>query len=197
MPYERYKSLRLAEYDYSSPGAYFVTICAKNKVPLFGNIQTEKMYFNAAGEFAANEILDIPNHYDCVGIGENIVMPNHVHMVVYIYESTVANQADAKKPIRLQDIIGSYKSGVTRKAKLLQGFENFAWQRYYFDHITRNDHALANISDYIKMNPAKWSEDLENLEYMKSLETKEREKKLKMLYKELCIRNNKTVSGKP
>ncbi len=196
MPYKKYKTLRLKEYDYSKPGAYFVTTCAKDRASLFGNIQNGLVLLSAAGEIAAKDIIEIPNHYNCIDVGEYIIMPNHIHMVIYIYDSTDIKQPEVKS-IRLQDIIGSYKAGVTRKTRLLHGFESFGWQRYYFDHIIRNDRALENISDYIRLNPARWMDDLENLHYMKSLKVKERESRLKILYKELCFRNVNTASGKP
>jgi REP element-mobilizing transposase RayT len=186
MPYKKYKSLRLKEYDYSQPGAYFVTICVKNRKSLFGIINDEKMILNKAGEISKTEITDIQSHYENIEMGENIVMPNHIHMVVYIYDLTgVGQAATPTKSIRLQDIVGSYKSGVTRKVRLINGFEKFGWQRYYFDHIVRSERGLENISDYIRLNPARWAEDIENELYLKDLNESKRKKEAEKFYKNL------------
>ncbi len=207
MPFKKYKSLRLKEYDYSLPGAYFVTICVKNRKSLFGNIQDEEMILNEAGKVAMTDIADIPSHYDNIEMGENIVMPNHIHMVVYKYDSIggtaknkicsgqacppenigVGQAATPTKSIRLQDIVGSYKSGVTRKIRLMNGFEKFGWQRYYFDHIVRSERGLENISDYIRLNPARWAQDIENKLYLKDFKESKRRKKAEEFYKKLII----------
>lgn len=138
------------------------------------------MKLNGAGIIAFDDIGDIPNHYEDINVGEFIVMPSHVHLVVYIYEMNSGRQAS-----RLQDIVGSYKSGVSRKVRRLKEFENFRWQRYYFDHIVRGDNGLSNISDYIRINPLRWNEDIENLSFMESLTETERTKKAEKFYIDL------------
>lgn len=171
------------------------------------------MILNKAGKIAMTDIADIPSHYENIEMGENIVMPNHIHMVIYIYDSIggrhamprigenkicsgqanlpenigVGQAATPTKSTRLQDIVGSYKSGVTRKIRLVNGFEKFGWQRYYFDHIVRSERGLENISDYIRLNPAKWAEDIENELYLKDLKEAERIKKAEKFYKKLII----------
>ncbi len=40
------QSIRLYGYDYSRKGAYFITICAKNRQCLFGKIADDKMVLN-------------------------------------------------------------------------------------------------------------------------------------------------------
>ncbi|MBE2218828.1 MAG: transposase [Ignavibacteria bacterium] len=201
MPFKKYKSLRLKEYNYSQPGVYFVTICTKDRKCLFGEISGDEMILNEAGIIAQNEIVNIPGHYHNIEIGENIVMPNHIHMVAYIYdlmgveqtvtpavsESGVGQAATPTKNIRLQDVIGSYKSGVTREIRKINGYENFKWQRYFHDHVVRTDRALENISDYIRLNPMKWAEDIENELYITGITDKTRTNKAKTFYRNLTI----------
>ena len=186
MPFKKYKSLRLKEYDYSQPGAYFVTICVKDRKCLFGEISGEEMILNEAGIIAQNEIVNIPTHYGNIEIGESIVMPNHIHMIIYIYNLSGVRQAmTPTKSIRLQDVVGSYKSGVTREIRKKDEFKNFNWQRYFHDHIVRNDRALENISDYIRLNPLKWAEDIENDLYIFGITEKIRRNKAEEFYKTL------------
>lgn len=186
MPLKKYKSLRLKDYDYTLPGAYFITICVKDRKCLFGNVSGGVMILNAAGKIVQNEMINIATHYQNIEVGENIVMPNHVHMVVYIYELTGVRQVvTPTKRIRLQDVVGSYKSGASREIRKIKGCENFRWQRYYHDHIIRNDKALVNISQYIRLNPVNWAEDIENELYVMGITQKERTDKAKKFYKNL------------
>ncbi len=135
------------------------------------------MNLNSAGMIAFNDIRAIPRHYEDVETGEFVVMSNHVHVVIYIHETSSGRQAS-----RLQDIVGSYKSGVSRKVRLLEGHEDFRWQRYYFDHVVWNERGLSNISDYIRTNPLRWDEDIENLSCAESLTETERTKKAEEFY---------------
>lgn len=220
MPFKKYKSLRLEEYDYSQPGAYFVTMCVKDRKCLFGEISGDEMILNEAGKIAQNEIVNIPGHYENVEIGEYVVMPNHVHLVIYKYDLSGVRQAmtptgsekgvgpngvnkairptgsddicvgqatTPTKNIRLQDVVGSYKSGVSREIRKINKYEDFKWQRYFHDHIVRTDRALENISDYIRMNPAKWAEDIENELYFSGITEKMRTNKAKKFYNNLTI----------
>ncbi len=152
------------------------------------------MILNDASKIAMNEIKEIPEHYENIDIGENVVMPNHVHIVIYIHDQSGVRQAMTPtaqggvynmQPCRLQDIVGSYKSGVTRKVRKIKRLENFNWQRYYFDHIVRSERGLENISDYIRMNPAKWCEDIENELYFSGLNSSQRDKRAGNIYKKL------------
>ena len=80
------KQLRLPDFDYSMPGAYFVTICTQNKQCLFGAIKNGKMKLNPNGEIVQSSWIDLPNHY--AGINNDVfaVMPNHVHGIIIIHD---------------------------------------------------------------------------------------------------------------
>jgi len=214
MPFRKYKTLRLKDYDYSQPGAYFVTMCVKDRKCLFGEIFGDEMILNEAGIIAQNEIVNIPGHYENVELGEYVVMPNHVHLVVYIYDLSGVRQAvtptvfeagvrqavtptvfkaggrQAKTPaknIRLQDVVGFYKSGVSREVRKIHGYKDYKWQRYFHDQIVRTDKALENISDYISMNPSKWAEDIENELFISVITEETRTNTAKEFYKNLTI----------
>ena len=87
--YKQYrKPLRLLDYDYSSGGYYFITICTKNKTPFFGKIETENMMLNNYGEIAEKYWIQIPEYYQNVILDEYVIMPNHIHgIVIILYES--------------------------------------------------------------------------------------------------------------
>jgi putative transposase len=81
----RHKSIRLKEYDYSQPGAYFVTVCTHNRASLFGKIIDGEMVLNDMGKIVGKCILDIPVHFSDVEIDKFVIMPNHVHLIIIIY----------------------------------------------------------------------------------------------------------------
>jgi putative transposase len=78
------RSIRLQGFDYSQPGAYFITMCAHNRECLFGDIIHEKMILNDAGIMTQTIWGEMPFHYKGIEIDEFVIMPNHVHGIVVI-----------------------------------------------------------------------------------------------------------------
>jgi putative transposase len=81
------QSIRLENYDYSSNGAYFVTICTAQRLHLFGEIIDATMHLNDFGQIAQNCWLELPNHFPQVVLDKFVVMPNHVHGIILIQQS--------------------------------------------------------------------------------------------------------------
>jgi putative transposase len=80
------QSNRLQGYDYSSSGAYFVTIVSCQRLMLFDEATTGEMHFNRIGRIIEDCWLKIPKHFQSVTLDEYVVMPNHFHSVVNIVE---------------------------------------------------------------------------------------------------------------
>lgn len=80
----RIESIRLPSWDYGSNGRYFITICTKNRINFFGFIKNGIMNLNEIGKIADGYWLEIPNHFNCVSLGNHIVMPNHIHGIIII-----------------------------------------------------------------------------------------------------------------
>ncbi len=78
------RSIRLREYDYSSVGAYFVTICAQGRECLFGNVADGEMRLNDAGRMVGEWLFKLPDKFPGVVLDEYIVMPNHFHGIICI-----------------------------------------------------------------------------------------------------------------
>ncbi len=130
-------SLRYKGYDYTASGAYFVTICTFQGRCSFGQIAEHKMICNPLGQTAERCWVEIPAHYPQVALDEMVVMPNHVHGIVWITDegsSDGARRATVYRgptgghdPVQrkfdesiagsLSTIIGTYKAAVTRQAK--------------------------------------------------------------------------------
>ncbi len=84
------RSIRLKEYDYSSAGAYFVTICAHGRECLFGQIVNDKMQLNNAGEMLENVWLELPGRFPNMALDSFVVMPNHFHGIVIVTDAVGA-----------------------------------------------------------------------------------------------------------
>ncbi|MPW27286.1 hypothetical protein GC105_16085 [Alkalibaculum sp. M08DMB] len=82
------KNIRLQNYDYSQNGAYFITLCTKDKQHLLGRIkETHKnpqIILNNIGKLVAEEINDLSNIYDTVSVDNFVIMPNHIHIIIII-----------------------------------------------------------------------------------------------------------------
>jgi len=89
----RIESTRLEEYDYSSPGEYFVTICARGYKCFFGEIDREEMHLNESGIIARNIWENIAQKHLNVQLDEFIIMPNHIHGIIILYKNNHCRDA--------------------------------------------------------------------------------------------------------
>ena len=166
----RIASARLQHYDYGQNGAYFVTICSKNKQCFFGEIIDGQMQYSAMGNIARDCWIAIPEHFEFVVLGEWVVMPNHVHGVIVIDKNdddTVETQYIASlqhknkfgpQSKNLASIIRGFKIGVTKYARQNTNIFN-VWQSRFYDHIIRNEKSHQKINEYIINNPLNWQID--------------------------------------
>jgi len=93
------RSIRLKNYDYTSAGAYFVTICVKNRECLLGNIADGTVQLNSYGEIVNTVWHGLPNYYPHIELDAWVVMPNHVHGIILLTNrSTVATVGAGLKP---------------------------------------------------------------------------------------------------
>lgn len=166
-------SIRLNHYDYSQPGAYFITICTYSRKCMLGNINSEMAELFSTGNVAKKFWLEIPKHFQNVELNQFIIMPNHIHGIIMIYDHKPVG-VQYIEPLReskyqhiipgsIGSIIRSYKSAVTRWCNK-NNYQNFQWQRNYYERVVRNENELNQIREYIQNNPLKWELDRENPE---------------------------------
>ncbi len=169
---QRRKKMRLENFDYGSPGAYFVTIVTYQHEKLFGVIEKEVVTLNPIGVVVQKTWLEIPEHFPETSLSAFVVMPNHLHGIIIINDNCVVG-ATHESPLHnnncirdrtrsLGIIIGLFKSTASKRIHQL----NFAkqknvWQRNYYDHIIRSDDDYQRIVDYIELNPSSWEQDTE------------------------------------
>ncbi len=153
--FPRRHKLRLPDFDYSSEGLYFVTICTHRRIHLFGNIANGIMILSDVGKIV-DEIWSAMFRW-AEDAQTWIIMPNHLHGVVAIPDADEA----ARKP--LGRMIAAFKTVSTRRIRELRATPDRAvWQRYFYEHIIRSDRSLERIIAYIQDNPIRWGEDPEN-----------------------------------
>ncbi len=173
------RSIRLKGYDYTQPGAYFITICTKDRAHLFGEVVNGEMRLNDAGRIVWEEWFKTATLRPYVQLNEDefVVMPNHIHGIIWIVDDVgatrrvaptrVAPTMDAPhgpKSGSIGAIIGQFKSVTTKRINDLRGTPGVpVWQRNYYEHIIRNEEALERIRTYIQTNPLRWAFDRENL----------------------------------
>lgn len=153
------KNTRLRNYDYSSPGYYFITICSNFRKEIFCQIIEENGQINtklsSIGQIINFSWERINALYDYVETDAFCIMPNHIHGIIIIKEG-----GQGRPP--LQKIIQGFKS-VTARQTFKYGY-NTIWQRSYYEHIIRSELEYRKILEYIETNPLKWKED----EYFKA-----------------------------
>ena len=160
-------SIRLQGYDYSSEGAYFLTICVQDRQPLFGAIQDSDMVLNEFGRHVLSVWRDLSNRYPGVLVDDFVVMPDHVHGMVVIDAigsdpvGRIQRESDMshRRRMTISRLVGRFKMNT---AKWINEQRNTrgrsVWQRNYHDHIVRNDDELERIRAYIAQNPRRWWE---------------------------------------
>ncbi|MGA0559791.1 transposase [Larkinella sp. VNQ87] len=181
----RIPSARLQSWDYGTNGAYFVTICTHDRQHFFGEVRNGDMQFNAAGTIAAEIWQRIPEQFPWVILDEFVIMPNHMHGLLYIDRPDGVNGDGSRDAINrvsidpggitrhknpmlhenLSRIIRWYKGRTTfeirrdaiNRVSTARG--DFAWQTRFHDHIVRTNDAFLRIQAYILNNPLQWEDD--------------------------------------
>ena len=158
----RRKSPRLASYDYSQPGVYFVTLCTHNSSCLFADVVGRDSIPGDVGRIVETCWVDIPRHFPDVELDLYIVMPNHFHGLIRL-TGAADRPADGRACPTVHTVIGAFKSAATRQVNAMRSTPGVPlWQRTYYEHVIRTELGLDRIREYIANNPAKWDLDEEN-----------------------------------
>jgi REP element-mobilizing transposase RayT len=142
--------VRLKEFDYASPGAYFVTVCSLGRACLFGRTDGDSTSLSEIGQIVCDCWLEIPFHYPKTLLDTFVVMPNHLHAIIHL----TAVGADHGRP--LPRVIASFKAAATSRAG------ERLWQRSFHERVIRDEAELQALRQYIEDNPLNWSLDREN-----------------------------------
>lgn len=148
------KRIRLEQYNYGTPGAYFVTMCTWQKKKILSEILVgeglcalPRVKLTKAGLLVEDAIRYLMAENKGWNIDRYVIMPNHVHLLIRTEDS------GGRGGPPLQDIIHRIKSYTTHQ------YGGKLWQRSFHDHVVRNEQDYLEILKYIEHNPAKWLED--------------------------------------
>ena len=137
------KQIRLPEYDYSTPGAYFVSICTTQRRCILSEIavgaatsRPPEVRLTALGMVVASAVSNISSVYPAISIDNYVIMPNHVHLI-----------------LRIVTVIGHMKRWASMRAGTA------LWQKSFHEHVIRNEEDYRQIWEYVENNPARWAED--------------------------------------
>jgi len=161
----------LKEYDYATPGAYFVTICTQNRECVLGDVVDEHMVLNDIGRIADQFWPAVADHFTDVAVDAWVAMPNHVHAIIVIGGGAVTAPVPAPVPAPLRvplpvpaptlgKIVAYFKYQTTKSINQTRDTPGARfWQRNYWEHIVRNEADLGAIRQYVETNPTRWTDD--------------------------------------
>jgi putative transposase len=163
------QSLRLPEYDYTLPGAYFITACTLWREFLFENPESKRAVWQAW-----ESLTEI---FGGIELDEFVVMPNHIHGIIWILEDgayrlhpgtwkqprsgeQLLAATDNRKRVALGNIVGAFKTSAASSVNSIRSEKGaIIWQRNYYEHVIRESKELESIRYYIRENPAQWASD--------------------------------------
>ena len=152
------KHPRLKHYDYSTAGAYYITICTHSRKCLLSHVvgdscASAKVQYSAYGKIAEEQLFQLEKRSPSLKIDQYIIMPNHIHAILLLEETAGVRSRPA-----ITDIICAYKSLTTRECKKLHPIDKL-FQTSFYEHVIRGREDYDEIAEYIANNPKQWELD--------------------------------------
>ncbi|MCO5217127.1 MAG: transposase [Thermomicrobiales bacterium] len=153
--------MRIKDYDYRTPGYYFITICTHQRNHYFGYIRSGEMRLSDPGKMVSDLAGSLPNNFANTSIDCYVVMPNHVHLLIGL----AVRLEDTAGETNLIDVMHWFKSTTHRRytdgvqSLGWPGYDGKVWQEGYHDHVVRNDRQLDILREYVASNVARWESD--------------------------------------
>ncbi len=152
------KRNRLKDFDYSDNGSYFVTICVKDKKCVLSSIaggddfHTPQVKLKKFGVIVERNIFVMQEIYQDIAVEKYVIMPNHIHFLISIYDENRNDGAPrSSPPTNTLSIFVTALKKYTNKA-----YGENIWQRSFHDHIIRDQKDYNARWQYIDENPKKW-----------------------------------------
>ena len=152
------KHPRLKHYDYSTAGAYFITICTHNRQCLLSRIvgrglAPAEIQYTPYGQIAREQLLLLEQRYPSLKVDRYVIMPNHIHVIFLLQEA-----AGASPRPTITDVVCAYKSLTTRACKKMQPVDKL-FQTSFYEHVIRGSGDYNEIAEYLLNNPKQWELD--------------------------------------
>ncbi|MBP3495109.1 MAG: transposase [Clostridia bacterium] len=151
---------RLKSFDYSTNGAYFITICTHNrqktlsKIVVGEGLAPPEVKLTKLGEITREQLLLLEKRFENIKIDRFVIMPNHIHLIIFINNDS----GGASPSPTVCDVICAFKSKSVSLCKKA-GYLDKVFQRSFHDRIIRNRREYEKITKYIYENPVLWEED--------------------------------------
>ena len=153
--FSKRKHPRLDNFDYSSNGAYFITICTHNRRCVLSRIvgrglapaEINNIEYTSFGLIAQNQLLLLEKRYSCLSVDKYVIMPDHIHLLITILPAENGRPMGAPM---ISNMVNQLKGYVTKRI----GFP--IWQKLYYDHIIRDEEDFNTKWEYIDNNPISW-----------------------------------------
>jgi len=142
------KHPRLNHFDYSTSGAYFITICTHNRSCLLSNITEQGLIYTTYGNIAREQLILLERRYSGLKVDQYVIMPNHIHMILLLEQGGP----------RITDVVCAYKSLTTRECKKIRPID-ILFQTSFYEHVIRGQVDYDEIAEYIVNNPKQWELD--------------------------------------
>ena len=149
------RTIRLQEYDYSSDGLYFITICTHQHKTTLGKNIDGQMTLSRSGEIIEKVWNELNTKFPNIICHEYTIMPNHFHGIIQINNDIKGGPTPPLQQTTLGNIIAFFKYKTTKQVNS----DTPLWQRNYYEHIIRNQQAYEEIAAYIIENPINWRND--------------------------------------
>lgn len=142
------KPIRIKNYNYSTPGAYFITVCINSRKPILWNVGAAicRPNLSKIGSIVETAILQIPEHYPMITVDKYCIMPDHVHMILSINTAEDGRQIAAPT---VSSVVGHMKRWVSMQ------LGHSIWQKSFIDRVIRNEMGYQAVWEYIENNPIK------------------------------------------
>ena len=159
-PSRRRRSIRLAGFDYRQPGAYFVTICTRQRESILADILDEGLFLSPLGRVVLRCWRQIPAHFPHVGLDVHVIMPDHIHGILRMNRRGTPWRAPTPReafggPVSgsLPTVIRSFKSAVGILAAGQRLCSGRVWQRGDYERVIRGQKELDRLREYVVQNP--------------------------------------------
>ena len=150
---------RLPDYDYNTPGAYFLTICVENRKCLLsrivgtGLLDGPDIELLQYGKVAAKYINQLNDFYDNLSVESYVIMPNHIHILLRVLDEPARTPVPTLQNSIISRFISTFKRFCNKE------YGKNIWQGRSYDHIIRDQADFDKHLQYIYENPFGWTKD--------------------------------------
>ena len=158
------KQIRLENFDYNQNGAYFITICVKDRKNILSKINVgtgvpdcPKIRLLNQGKIADKYINQLNDFYNNISVDKYTIMPDHIHLLISVQNGQSGTPVPTNVNLKIDNknsIVSKFVSTLKRFCNKEYG-ENI-WQTRYYDHVIRNQEDYNEAWEYIDNNPQKW-----------------------------------------